>query len=873
MKHLATLTSALFRLIVLGLSIGCAHTQPAATTHDVIAAAPNIPTLRPPAVPLVTSDPYLSIWSEADHLTDDVTRHWTHREHPLVSLIRIDGKPFRLMGTSPGNVPALPQTALQVTPTRSIYDFNGAGVHVTLTFMTAALPSDLDVLTRPLSYLTWSINSTDGQTHAVSVYDSASALLAVNAPNQKVEWSRQTMGPLTALKVGTVDQTLLSPAGDDTRIDWGYAYVAAPTAQTQAAIGSGDALAGGFATAGTLPTQDEANTPRVASENTPVLAFVFTLSPVGEAPVSRHLMVAYDELYSIKLAGRNLRPYWRRNGATPGGMLQAAEKDYPNLVQRCAAFDSDLTAELTQVGGSRYAQICALAYRQSLAATGIAADANGKPLLFTKENTSNGDVATADVLFPTSPIWLLLSPTLAKASAVPILAYAASPQWKFPNSPHDLGTYPVASATGNPGEAMPVEESGNMLLLCDGIAKADGNADFVKPYWPQLTQWANYLVQYGLDPEEQLCTDDFMGHLAHNANLSVKAILALAAYADLCKRQGDTAGAAKYNGLAKADAAHWMQVADAGNVSLLAFDKPGTWSQKYNMVWDKILRLNVFPPSVAQKEIAYYKAKMGAFGVPLDSRTRLGDTDHSFFSATLADNQADFETLISPFYDYLNGTTTRLPMVDTYMTDDIHSDGLHARSVVGGVFARMLTDEAVWKKWADADPVKVSGWATFPPPPTITYLVPNSTMTPATWRYTTTAYPPPTNWYTTDFNDSDWKTGKGAFGNEPPAGVNVRTPWPDSPGDIWLRRTLTLPAGNYSDLKFMVYYDEDATIYVNGILGVLQPGYNNGYEPMDISPAVLALLKPGAKITLAVHAHQTTGGQGIDVGLARIVAH
>jgi len=829
---------------------------------------------RPPAVPLVTSDPYLSIWSEADHLTDDVTRHWTHQEHPLVSVIRIDGKAFRLMGNSPGNVPALPQSGVQVTPTRSIYDFEGAGVHVTLTFMTAALPNDLDVLTRPLSYLTWSVNSADGKTHAVSVYDSTSALLAVNTPDQRVEWARQAMGPLTALKVGTVAQTLLRPAGDATRIDWGYAYVAAPTAQAKAAIGGNAALAGGFVSQGTLPASDDAPLPRAASEDTPVLAFVFPLGAVGAAPVSRHLMVAYDEIYSIQLASRKLRPYWRRDGATPSTMLQAAERDYPGLTNRCSQFDADLMADMTRVGGARYAQICALAYRQSLAATGIAVDANGKPLMFTKENTSNGDIATADVLFPTSPIWLLLSPTLAKASAVPILAYAASPQWKFPNSPHDLGTYPVASVTGDAGEAMPVEESGNMLLLCDGIAKAEGgNADFVKPYWPQLTQWAEYLVQYGLDPEDQLCTDDFMGHLAHNANLSVKAILALAAYGDLCRLRGDAAGAAKYARLAKVDAAHWISVADTGSASLLAFDKPGTWSQKYNLVWDKVLDLHIFPPSVAHKEIAFYKANLGQFGVPLDSRTRLGDTDHSFFSATLADNQDDFETLISPFYEYLNGTTVHLPLVDTYMTDDIHSDGFHARSVVGGVFARMLTDPAVWKKWASADPVKVSGWAALPSPATVNYLVPNSSMTPATWRYTTTANPPPADWYTAGFDDAGWKTGQGAFGNIPPLGVIVRTPWTDSPGDIWLRRTVTLPAGTYSNLKFMAYYDEDIQIYVNGVLAVSQLGFNNGYEPMDISPEALALLTPGAKVTLAVHAHQTTGGQGVDLGLASVVEH
>ena len=114
-----------------------------------------------------------------------------------------------------------------------------------------------------------------------------------------------------------------------------------------------------------------------------------------------------------------------------------------------------------------------------------------------------------------------------------------------------------------------------MLILCDAIAQAEGNADFVAPWWPQLTQWAKYLEKYGLDPENQLCTDDFMGHLAHNANLSVKAILGLAAYGDLCRDARRRARRRpRYAGLAKADARHWMKVAAEGDHYRLAFDKP-----------------------------------------------------------------------------------------------------------------------------------------------------------------------------------------------------------------------------------------------------------------------------------------------------------
>jgi hypothetical protein len=821
--------------------------------------------LRPPAVPLVTFDPYLSIWSDADTLTERNTIHWTHRNHSLASLIRIDGKAFRLMGAEPKNAPAFTQVSLQVLPTRSIYEFEDAGVHVTLTFMTAALPHDLDIFSRPLSYLTWDVRSVDGMKHEVSIYDSTSSELVVNETSEPVECSRVQAGKLTALRAGTQDQPVLGSAGDDHRINWGYAYAAASAKQSTAAIGANQVLLGSFVQDGSLPAADDSRMPRAVRDNTPVLAFVFKLGKVGTETEERQVIVAYDEIYAIKYFGRNLRPYWRRNGMEPAELLQAAAKDYPSLLVRCKKFDQDLMTDMTKVGGARYAQICALAYRECMAACGLAADANKQPLFFTKEDTSNGDIATVDVFFPMDPIWICLSPALAKASLVPILSYAASSHWRFPNAPHDLGTYPIARGTDDGGEGMPVEESGNMLILCDAVAQADGNADFVTPWWPQLTQWAKYLENYGLDPEEQLCTDDFMGHLAHNANLSVKAILGLAAYGNLCKMRGDTVNAERYAQLAKVDGEHWMKVAAQDDHYRLAFDKPNTWSQKYNLVWDRILGLNVFPSSVAEKEIAYYKTAMQRYGVPLDSRTHLTKTDWSIWSATLADNQADFETIISPIYDYLNHTTTRDPIADSYETDDVRSGGMHARPVVGGFFIKMLADREVWNKWAARDRVKPVGWAPLPAPPKITVVVPAADKQPATWSYTTAR--PSQDWMGQTFDDSSWKQGQSGFGTAHTPGAIVGTVWKTD--DIWLRRDITVPAGSWKNLRAWLHHDEDVEVYINGVLAVQAGGFITGYDVFPLTPQGKAALKPGKNL-IAIHCHQTLGGQYVDFGLVDV---
>ncbi len=816
-------------------------------------------------MPLVTFDPYLSVWSDADTLTERNTVHWTHRDHSLVSLIRVDGKTYRLMGAEPKGVPAFNQVSLQVSPTRSRYEFETAGVHVTLTFMTPALPHDLDVFSRPLSYLTWNVRSIDGGSHEVSIYDSTSSQLVVNDNDELVECSQAVAGKLTTLRVGTQAQPILGSSGDDHRINWGYVYAAASTQQSVAAIGANQTLQDSFVQQGTLPATEDLQMPRAVKVNTPVLAFVFKLGSVGATSEERQVMVAYDEIYAIKYFGKNLRPYWRRNGMEPAELLQTAAKEYPALLKRCEQFDQDLVADLTKMGGDRYAQICALAYRECIAACGLAADANNQPLFFTKENTSNGDIATVDVFFPMNPIWIFLSPSLAKASLVPILSYAASSHWKFPNAPHDLGTYPNAHGTDDGGEGMPVEESGNMLILCDAVAQAEGNADFVSPWWPQLTQWAKYLENYGLDPEEQLCTDDFMGHLAHNANLSVKAILGLAAYGDLCRMRGDTANAERYAQLAKVDAAHWVKVAADGDHFRLAFDKPGTWSQKYNLVWDRILGLNVFPPSVAQMEVAHYKKMMQRYGVPLDSRTHLTKMDWSIWSATLADNQADFETIISPAYDYINQTTIRDPISDSYTTDDIHSGGMHARPVVGGFFIKMLSDRAIWNKWAAGDKLKATGWAPLPTPPKMTVIVPAADKQTSTWNYTTTK--PSADWMGLDFNDSAWKQGKGGFGTVGTPGAIIGTVWQTD--DIWLRREVNLPAHDYDELEAWFHHDEDAEVYVNGVLALKTAGFTAGYDIFPFTQSGLAAFKPGKNL-IAIHCHQTIGGQYVDLGLVDV---
>ena len=676
-----------------------------ATLLSLLLTLPLLAQNRPPATPLITHDPYFSIWSFTDHLTDSPTRHWTGTLQPLTGLIRIDGKPFRIMGSEPRQIPALPQTALTLTPTHTRYTFAGSGISLDLTFFTPAFLDDLDLLSRPVTYLTWTAHSTDATPHEVSVLLDASPTLATSFPNQSVTYARHRTASTEVLSVGTRDQSILNRSGDNLLIDWGYFHIAIPNDEPSKSTIS-ERPTDSFLKDGTFPLADDIEGATPANRNAPHLAVTLPFGSVGPQPISRHLLVSYTETYAVQFLQQNLPPYWRRNHKPVSTMLDEAEHDYPTLDQRGNTFDADLTRDLTRTAGDHYAWLCTLAYRQAIAAHKLVAGLDGRPLLFAKENFSNGDMATVDVLYPSAPLFLFFNPKLLEAQVLPVLEYAALPnRWRFPFAPHDLGQYPLANGQEYGGgekteeNQMPVEESGNLLILVDAIARAEGNTTLAARFWPQLTQWAQYLRDHGLDPENQLTTDDFAGHVSHNANLSIKAIDALAAYANLASLLHKDAEAKTYTALAHDYAAKWIPMAAEGDHYKLAFNSPGTWSQKYNLVWDKLLDYNLFPPSVRASEIAFYKTRLNLYGLPLDSRADYTKLDWQLWTATLADSPADFNTLVDPIYKWTNETTSHVPLTDWYDTKTGKQVGFQARSVVGGLFIKALADKPLAQSW------------------------------------------------------------------------------------------------------------------------------------------------------------------------------
>jgi hypothetical protein len=575
------------------------------------------------------------------------------------------------------------QNKVTVSATQTAYQFSAGGVDLDLTFTSPLLMNDLNLLSRPVSYITYRVVSGDGKQHEVQVYLGASTNIAVNVPAQEVTTQKYSFENLSLLKAGTKDQPVLAKKGDDLRIDWGYMYVAVPKSyQAKQYVTPAASAVSSFKKNQFSSTASEGKDL--------VLNTVLSFGKVGGTSKEQVVMMGYDDLYAIQYFHQNLKAWWKdQPGQTIESQLGQAYSDYSKIMEACKKFDDQMHRDALAAGGEAYAQLCDLAYRQSIAAHKLLKSPEGEILFLSKENFSNGCINTVDVTYPSAPLFLLYNPDLLKGMLNGIFYFSESGKWTHPFAPHDLGTYPLANGQVY-GEGMPVEESGNMLILTAAIAKAEGNAEYAKKHWQTLSKWAAFLLKEGFDPANQLCTDDFAGHLARNANLSVKAIVGIACYAQLAEKLGYGEDARRYYDSAKAMAPRWMQLANDGDHYTLAFENKGTWSQKYNLVWDKLLDLHVFPKEVYEKEVKYYLTRQNEYGLPLDSRKSYTKSDWIMWTATLTDNKNDFEKFVQPVYQFATQTPTRVPLSDWHETKDGKQVGFQARSVVGGYFIKML---------------------------------------------------------------------------------------------------------------------------------------------------------------------------------------
>ena len=671
---------------------------------------------RAPAVPLIANDPMFNVYSTADRLTDDTTRHWTGARQYLSGLVSVDGIVYEFLGISqPDNsryntgYRKLPQIGCEIRPMTTIYTFQNEIVRLELKFTSPLLLDDLMVMSRPVTYLSYKLTPVDGKEHEIQIYFAMSAEFCVDNGEQEV-WADHTM--MSTFFTSGTDRMLMQ-CGDDHRIEWGSFHVVAPgmrrwvkslrdyqmmVHQKERAKWGRNVPSNYGQCSGPFRRSVEVMArykkvrvnscwPCIVAEED------YTLTAEGK---SAFLMLCYDDVKSIQYFGENIEAYWRKDGDSFMDMMVKAQNEYAEILARVEQFENQLLKRAGMLS-PKYAQIVSLAYRQTISGHKLTWH-DGEVQFFSKENYSNGCIATVDVTYPSIPLFLIYNPTLVEGMLNPIFKLVDKGLWNYEFAPHDAGTYPMANgqAYGFGGDydpirvQMPVEECGNMILCVAAVCLSKGEYGYFEKHYDILKQWADYLVKTGWDPEHQLCTDDFAGHLAHNVNLSGKAICALAAYARLLRAIGKEEEAAHYDAVAREFAARWEEAAFDGDHYRLAFDQPGTWSIKYNLVWDKLLKLDLFPQKVYDLELAYYKTQMNPYGLPLDNRANYTKSDWQMWSTVLFEDKEYFNMIVDRMWDFLNEAVVRSPSTDWYHTSQPYQVSFQARTVQGGLFINLL---------------------------------------------------------------------------------------------------------------------------------------------------------------------------------------
>lgn len=635
--------------------------------------------MRAPAVPLLTVDPYFSVWSMANKLNESETKHWTGKPHRMTGTAEVDGKEYIFMGVSDNGF-IMDQISVDINALSTKYRFACEEIYLDVTFTTPLLMDDLKLMSRPVSYIQVQAGTNDGKSHHVNINIQVDDELCQNFKYEfPIVYTDLSESGFTCGRIGSKVQQVLNKSGDDVRINWGYLYLAS---------NHNDAAVTNVATTNDYGTES----------NNIALSIPIDTDKNNVAL----LAVAYDDIKAIEYFKEPLDAYWRKDGEVIEDAIKQALGEYDSLFEKCEQFSSKLFAEAAESGNEKYAELVSLAYRQAAAAHKIVADTNGDVLFISKENFSNGCAATVDVTYPSIPQFLIYNPELVKGMLRPIFKYAATDIWHYDFAPHDAGQYPlvngqVYSHGTCPTWQMPVEECGNMLVCTAAVAIAENDISFAQENWTHLEKWCNYLINNGVDPDNQLCTDDFAGHLAHNCNLSIKAIMGIASFSILNRMAGDERKSEELMNIARTMVDKWLVMAanDDGTYRL-AFDQPDSFSMKYNAVWDQIFGLNLFPKDTFKAETkAYIEKRSGEFGLMLDNRDTYTKSDWLVWSATLCDSQEDFTTIVDRLWHAYDQSESRVPMTDWYSTSTAKMVGFQNRTVQGGLFIKLLLDKNI----------------------------------------------------------------------------------------------------------------------------------------------------------------------------------
>ncbi|MBD5131303.1 MAG: DUF4965 domain-containing protein [Clostridiales bacterium] len=655
-----------------------------------------------PAYPLFVKDPYFSIWSPAERLNEKDVIFWTGDTKKLYGYIKVNGKTYCFLG-SDNRFEKAEQTDLKISAFTTDYTFKAGRAKLKLSFVSPLPPDDLEMTSCPVCYVKYEIS---GIKDAEIVFVLDQSICYNGEDFKEVRGGSVRMQGFETAFFGLKRQLPLSDDSDRCGAEWGYWYLSGEKSYYTDTDGAAVYLACGIA-----PVADRNYNRKV------LLSFSCALN--GK------IMLGFDDTVSIKYFGEYLKGYYLSDKTIFDALQETFDRS--NVIDsHLDKLDRDLKTRARSIG-EEYTNILYASLRQSVGAHKLVKDGNGELLFLSKECYSNGCIGTVDVSYPSMPLYLLYDPELVRGMLRPIFKFADMPIWKYDFAPHDVGAYPDCcgqvyglredddirncdlldirekqtrfplwqlpkSADVYRYESqMPVEESANVLIMLAAAYRADGSTDIVREKFGLLKKWADYLVANGLKPENQLCTDDFSGHLANNLNLAIKATVGIACFSTLCQAIDKTEESSSYRKTAERFAAEITEFFNSFPHSPLTWDSgEDTFGLKYNLAFDKILDLGLFPPELREREVDYYIEKTNEYGIPLDNRADFTKSDWLVWTASLTDDAEKQRKILSGIDKYLRNSEDRLPFGDWYDTKTGRLIGFRNRSVQGACFILLL---------------------------------------------------------------------------------------------------------------------------------------------------------------------------------------
>ncbi|KAG9084624.1 hypothetical protein FS749_005086, partial [Ceratobasidium sp. UAMH 11750] len=445
---------------------------------------------------------------------------------------------------------------------------------------------------------------------------------------------------------------------------------------------------------------------RAISDRWPVFAFARDIGSTTNSAANPLVFAVghvRDPLVQYVVAGNKLEerhPYWLSKYPNATDMISSflSASEYQHAVSAAWAIDNKIYNDATPISAD-YTAVTQLSLRQAFASIEITVPkaASGgyntsDVKVFMKEISSDGNVNTVDVIFPAWPVFLYLNPDLGRRLLEPLFQYQQTGLYPNKWSIHDIGaSYPKATGHNDGGdESMPVEESGNMLIMALSYTRATKDTSMIARNYNLLTQWTQFLVNDSLIPAEQLSTDDFAGHLANQTNLAVKGIIGIRAMSEISSLLGKQDDAKKYLDIATSYVPRWQKLATSNEGHLvLNYNNPSSWGLTYNLYADKLFQFKLFPQSIYEMQSGWYDDQGAQYGVALDSRHSYTKSDWQIFTAgVVLTNTRD--TLVSRVRDYLANGKNNAPFSDWYDAISGKSVGFRARPVAGGHFALLV---------------------------------------------------------------------------------------------------------------------------------------------------------------------------------------